>query len=93
MPSADSNGNVYVTGRYEGTCTFFNVGGGIGATLSNITAPDVFLAKYTTNGQVIWAARIGGTGADYEGSLASYLNGDVYVAGFYQSSPLTFYGV
>jgi hypothetical protein len=93
MPSADSNGNVYVTGRYEGTCTFFNVGGGIGVTLSNITAPDLFLAKYTTNGQLIWATRIGGTGGDYEGSLASYLNGDVYVAGFYQSSPLTFYGV
>ena len=93
MPSADSNGNVYVTGRYEGTCTFYNVGGGIGGTLSNITAPDVFIAKYTTNGQLIWATRIGGTGGDYEGALASYLNGDVYVSGFYQSSPLTFYGV
>jgi hypothetical protein len=93
MPSADSNGNVYVSGRYEGTCTFFNVGGGIGATLSNITAPDVFLAEYTTNGQLIWATRIGGTGADYEGALATDPRGDVYVSGFYQSSPLTLFGV
>ncbi len=93
MPSADSNGNVYVTGRYEGTCTFYNVGGGIATTLSNITAPDVFIAKYTTNGQLIWATRIAGTGGDYEGALASDLRGDVYVSGFYQSSPLAFYGV
>jgi hypothetical protein len=93
MPSVDPNGNVYVTGRYEGTCTFFNVGGGIGATLSNITSPDVFLAKYTTNGQLIWATRIAGTGGDYEGAMAADRNGDVFVSGFYQSSPLTFYGV
>jgi hypothetical protein len=93
MPSVDPNGNVYVTGRYEGTCTFFNVGGGIAATLSNITSPDVFLAKYTTNGQLIWATRIAGTGADNEGAMVADRNGDVFVSGFYQSSPLTFYGV
>jgi hypothetical protein len=93
MPTVDPNGNVYVTGRYEGTCTFFNVGGGIGATLSSITAPDIFLAKYSTNGQVIWATRIAGTAADYEGAMAADRNGDVFVSGFYQSSPLTFYGV
>lgn len=93
MPSVDPNGNVYVTGRYEGTCTFFNVGGGIAATLSNITSPDVFIAKYTTNGQLIWATRIAGTGTDSEGALLADRNGDVFVSGFYQSSPLTFYGV
>lgn len=90
--SADSNGNVYVTGRYEGTCTFFNVGGGIGATLSN-AGLDVFLAKYTTNGQLIWVARIGDTALDAEGPVAVDRNGDVYVSGFYQSSPLILYGV
>lgn len=93
MPSVDPSGNVYVTGRYEGTCTFFNVGGGIGATLSNITSPDIFIAKYTTNGQLIWATRIAGTGGDYEGAMVADRNGDVFVSGFYGSSPLTFYGV
>jgi len=93
MPSVDPSGNVYVSGRYEGTCTFFNVGGGIAATLSNITAPDLFLAKYTTNGQLIWVTRIGGTGTDSEGPVAADQNGDVFVSGFYQSSPLTLFGV
>jgi hypothetical protein len=73
--NADPLGNVYVTG------SFFSPNISIGPnTFSNAGGLDVFIAKYTNNGSLIWARREGGTGYDKGFSLASR-SGDVFLAG------------
>lgn len=90
--SVDSSGTIYAHGSYEGTCTFFNSGGSTGGTLSNVGV-DTYLAKYTTSGTFVWAARIGGTGTEYTNASATDPSGDIYICGFYNSSPLILNGV
>jgi hypothetical protein len=88
--SVDPDGNVYAHGGYEGTVTFFNAGGTSAGTLSN-TGADTYLAKYNTNGQYLWSARITGSGSDNGEASAADPNGNIYVGGIYNSSPLTLF--
>jgi len=65
--TVDANGNVYVAGHFSLTVDFDP---GVGVT--NLTAdgsvvidgPDVFIAKYSANGQLIWAKSLSGPGND-----------------------------
>lgn len=81
--SADSSGNVYVTGGFEGTANF-------GPTLlTNAGGNDIFLAKYDANGGLIWAKRAGGSGSDAGADVTTDTSGDVYLTGYFQG-PATF---
>ena len=69
--AADSLGNVFVTGYFEGSLTF-------GATvLTSAGATDVFLAKLDPSGTPVWAKRFGGPQAQYGQSLATDPQGNV----------------
>lgn len=85
--STDANGNVYVAGYfYSDTLTFNN-----SITLSNSGyGKDGYIAKYNSNGVCQWAEKIGGTDWDAVRSITIDANGDVYVAGYYESYTLTF---
>src|ERR1043166_5540939 len=65
---ADPGGNVYVAGTFTGTVDF-DPGNGVTA-LTSMGGTDGFLAKYTAAGAVVWAVRVGGTGADSSTPLA-----------------------
>ena len=54
--SLDSNGNIYVTGSYSGTISFFNQGSSI-ATLTLPTSGN-FAVKYNSDGFIQFARRI-----------------------------------
>ncbi len=82
----DANGNVYVTGSfYSATLTFNN-----GITLSNSGYRDGYLAKYNLSGVCQWAEKIAGTDLDLAASISTDANGNVYVAGRFESPTLTF---
>ena len=87
--ASDTFGNIYVTGYYIssyiafGNNTLYNQS-------SNISNNDIFLAKYDKDGNVIWARNIGGNGDDDPSSIAADANGNIFVAGYYQSPTLTF---
>ena len=83
--ATDSSGNVLVTGQYGAAVTFSNQGpsGTAGTTLPFTGGSDVFIAKYSSAGAVLWAARIAGTGGDIGYGVATDLSGDVFVTGFY----------
>lgn len=88
----DSAGNVYVGGSYSSSpVTIFNGDGTIFGTLINSGSVDVFVVKYNSSGIVQWARRMGGTGQDETSAIAVDTSGNVLVAGFYGSSPLTIF--
>lgn len=55
--AVDGAGNAYISGEFEGTCNF-----GSGVSLKSNGDNDVFVAKYNTNGSLVWARKLGGGG-------------------------------
>ena len=51
--ASDENGSVYVYGSFEDKLDFS------GAEIEAVGAPDVFVAKYSSGGKVIWAKKAG----------------------------------
>jgi hypothetical protein len=90
--SVDSSGNVYVIGGYSPTLNVYSQGSTTPATqLSSSGNGDVFIAKYDTNGVVLWAAKMGGSGIDDGYGISVDGTGNVYVTGLYSNDTLTFY--
>jgi hypothetical protein len=81
--ASDPSGNVVVTGYYGAAVTLYNTGGGTGATLPFTGGSDVFVAKYSSAGAVLWAAQIASTGTDYANAIATDSSGSVFVTGEY----------
>jgi hypothetical protein len=90
--ATDPSGNVLVAGNYSATLTFSNQGpsGTAGTTLSNAGSDDCFVAKYSSAGAVLWAARIAGTNLDIGTGIATDTSGSVVVTGYYRAE-LTIY--
>jgi hypothetical protein len=85
--TTDRFGNVYVDGGFAsssetfGTTTLTNVGPGF---------PDIFTAKYDSNGNPIWARSEGGSDNDHAVAIAADTSGNIFVAGHYHSTGFTF---
>lgn len=85
--TADSEGNIYVTGMFRGTMS------GSGTSLTANGGWDSFLAKFDPQGTHLWSFRMGGGGTQYPDEdecgmdLAVDLNDDVYVVGYYTGGP------
>ncbi len=83
----DADGNVYITGYFNSpTITFDTI------TLTNVSVNNIFIAKYTSAGNVIWAKTAAGpTATDCEAtSLAIDADGNTYITGYYNNATLTF---
>ena len=82
--AVDGAGNTYVAGHYNsasitiGTTTLTNLGSG--------TTNDMFVAKYSPAGAVLWATRLGGTGEDVASAITVDGTGNVFVAGTFENS-------
>lgn len=70
--AVDVSGNVYVGGYTSGHL----------AGRTNAGAADIFLLKYDTNGNLVWARLAGSSSSDSGGYVAVDAQGYVYVAGF-----------
>jgi len=87
----DAAGNAYVAGNFSsysftiGADTLVNADNG-GMYLSS----DIFLAKYDSNGNALWAKRAGGTGYEGTKSIAVTPSGNTYIAGYFESSIIPF---
>ncbi len=87
--STDSNGNVLITGSFRspiipfGTTNLTNAGGSGGNK-------DLFVAKFSPSGTVIWAQSAGGIYSEDGVSLCTDAIGNVIVAGFFNSPTLIF---
>lgn len=87
--AVDGSGNVYVTGSFEGNVDFDPDPGDSHPLSSNGNA-DIFVAKYDTNGDFLWAHGIGGTGFERGYAIAVDGSGNAYVTGFLLSAIVDF---
>lgn len=85
--AVDADGDVYVSGTYASAdARFGNV------SLPAAAGYDVFVAKYTTAGSLVWANSATGSGEDVGMGVAVNEDGGVYVAGYTLQSSLSFPG-
>jgi hypothetical protein len=80
----DEDCNVYVTGWFSGTVDFdpspntFN--------LVSSGNNDIFISKYSSNGALIWAKRIGGSNDDTSSSIKLDQNNNIILTGRFSSN-------
>jgi len=86
MMKVDAQNNIYVTGTYKGTVDFDPSVNGVKNLTSVNGSIDGFIAKYDTNGALIWAVSIGGTGTDQPNALTIDGTGNITVTGQFDSS-------
>lgn len=77
--AVDGSGNVIVTGRIAGNVVIANT------SLICEGQYDMFIAKYDTNGQPLWALNDGGSRSDYGYGVAVDDQDHIYVAGGFGS--------
>ena len=82
----DSLGNIYVSGYYNSDTLIFNNT----IFLTKSGKRDCFISKYNNNGDCIWAEKISGINEERSYSLAVDLNGNIFVAGSFESDTLIF---
>lgn len=85
--AVDALGDVYVTGFYGGTVDF----DASGSTFNLVSAAhDVFILKYSTAGNFVWAKSIGGSSLDWAESIALDNLNNILICGQGVSSTVDF---
>ena len=76
----DKEGNNYIAGGFTDT---LNVGSTI---LISKGSYDIYLLKYNTNGDLIWAIQAGGNDSDEAYGIASDASGNLYLTGYFSET-------
>ncbi|MGL5131637.1 MAG: SBBP repeat-containing protein, partial [Planktothrix sp.] len=80
--SLDSTGNVYTTGDFDST----DFDPGTGTSLPLIGRTDIFVAKFDTSGNPVWAKNLGGSKDDFARGISLDSTGNVYTTGDFDST-------
>lgn len=72
--TTDGSGNIYLSGWFSGVVDFG------GQTLSSRGATDMFVAKFDTSGNVVWARQFGGEQGDGGNEIAVTASGEIAVS-------------
>jgi hypothetical protein len=83
---ADAAGNLYFAGHFTGPINFGGTAGTFppptgGIAFTNTAENDVFLLKYSADGNILWGRQVGGANLQEAKSIAVTPAGDVYLAG------------
>lgn len=81
----DAAGNSYVTGYFQGEAVF-GEGEPRAEILKSAGSTDIFIAKYNTSGNLLWARKAGGASADTGFAVAVDALGNCFVAGAFQDT-------
>jgi hypothetical protein len=92
----DNSGNIYLTGGFTHQMVFYSNPAQYFTTLKTdftqgLGNSDMFIAKFNSSGNYIWANKAGGTGWDVGNDLAVDGIGNVYVAGSHLSTTAIFH--
>ncbi len=81
---SDALGNTYVTGFFQGTADFDPTD--VVMNLTSAGSYDIFLAKYNSIGNLVFAKGIGGTGDDRGNGLVLDNSGNIFFTGNYSTT-------
>ncbi len=84
--SVDDAGNAYITGRYRNTCDFNTIGGPANLTATNSGYDEIYLAKYDSLGNYLWAKSMGGQGHDEAYSVTLGIDQNPFITGGYEQT-------
>ena len=79
-----NSGHVYTVGIFSGTVDF-DPGPGT-SSLENPGSQSIFISKFTSDGNLVWAKAIGGSNNDSGDDIAIDGSGNVYTTGFFQDT-------
>jgi hypothetical protein len=82
--TVDAAGNRYLVGSFQGTVDF-DLGPG-SSTLTSSGGNDVFVAKYDSDGALLWARRAGSASSDVATSVVVDSAGNVIVGGSFSAT-------
>ena len=82
--AVDASGNAYVTGRFRGTADL-DPGPGV-LSVTSVGDDDMFISKFDTNGNLVWARVQAGVGQTDAYGIAIDNDGNVITAGGFQST-------
>lgn len=85
--AVDASGNTYLAGEISGPADFGMHSVGSAGKM------DVFVAKLSATGEFVWAKSFGGSETDRAYGVVPDAEGNVYVAGHFQSADMKFNGV
>jgi Secretion system C-terminal sorting domain/Beta-propeller repeat len=88
--ATDDLGNVYIAGKFNSPSLTL---GAIVLTNNNAPTNDIFLVKYTAQGDVIWAKSFGAAGDEAANAIAVDASGNIYLTGEFNSNFLIFDGL
>ena len=80
----DSTANIYTTGAFGGTADFDPSAG-----VTNLVSAgqiDIFISKLNSNGDIVWAKGMGGTGNEISTGIAIDSNSNIYSTGYFSST-------
>jgi len=83
--STDASDNVFVTGLFLSNAITFGT-----TTLTNAGGGDIFIVKYDSSGDVLWAKSAGGNSADIGFGVSTDTSGNVLVTGLFGGATITF---
>ena len=83
--TADGNGNVYVTGAFNGTVNFAQ-DWGESESKTSAGGNDAFVTKVNSDGTYGWTRRMGSTGHDLGFAMATDNSGNLYVTGAFNGT-------
>jgi hypothetical protein len=81
----DNIGNAIITGYNWDNITFEST------ILSYTGGSDICIAKYNTNGTLMWAKKAGGVGLDIPNAVETDPSGNIYLSGYFNGN-ITFFG-
>ena len=76
----DSLSNAYVTGSFSGTTSLG------GQTLTSNGATDIFIAKFSSNGNLVWAKSFGSVSLDYAFDIDCEPEGSFFITGGFRQA-------
>ncbi len=84
----DEDGNYYITGRYFNGDNFDIKGGTSTLASGDVDSGDGFVAKYDSDGNLLWVEPFSGDGIEYPRRIKVDSDGNVYVAGNFVDGPV-----
>ncbi len=80
-----SDNSTIVTGYFQGSATF-GPGESAETTLTSAGNSDIFIAKYNTDGTIVWAKRAGGSISDWSNAITPLSDNSTIVTGVFEGS-------